>query len=71
MYQPVIDQNRCTLCGECFDFDCPGISFKEIKGKISTINIDICIGCNFCVVNCPAHAIKISNKESKKNKKRK
>ncbi len=58
MPKPVIDQNKCTLCGTCVDI-CPMKVFESKEDKIETPKEDECIGCRACEVQCPKNAIEI------------
>ncbi len=53
----VIDQEKCTGCGECV-VACPleAISMKNDKAQVDP---DTCGGCGACVDVCPAGAISL------------
>jgi Ni,Fe-hydrogenase III small subunit/ferredoxin len=53
---PVIEQSKCTLCGECA-LRCPSraIAIDRKKGNIG-INLDECVFCALCEDICPAGA---------------
>lgn len=61
--RPIIDNNRCNGCGECLEFECPFVIFKLKKNRARAVIRSECIGCLFCVENCPSHAIKLSKKK--------
>ncbi len=67
--RPIVDRNKCNGCGECVDFGCLCATFKLKQGQARVSVHKECIGCEFCVDNCPLYAIKLSKK--KLNKKRK
>ncbi|MFW6120460.1 MAG: 4Fe-4S binding protein [Petrotogales bacterium] len=52
---PVIDHERCTLCGLCVDA-CPYYAL-EIKDKKVEVNEGDCFGCGLCQTRCPVKAI--------------
>lgn len=47
---------KCTACGVCKTLGCPAIASDPDTG-ISSIDPDLCIGCNQCVQYCRYHAI--------------
>ncbi len=47
---------KCTACGVCKTLGCPAIASNPDTG-ISSIDPDLCIGCNQCVQYCRYHAI--------------
>lgn len=53
--RPVVDTNRCKLCGECWKY-CPvkAISYTD---RYITFDTDICIRCYCCLEICPHAAI--------------
>ena len=53
----VIDQEKCTGCGECVD-SCPleAISMKDDKAQV---DLDTCGGCGACVDVCAVGAISL------------
>lgn len=66
---PVVDVNKCVGCGECEIIECYSIKFKVVDGIARVTVKQPCVGCMFCVEDCPAHAITISKKKKKKKKK--
>lgn len=58
--KPVIDEAKCTKCGECIP-RCPSgaISFNPETG-IPAINLKTCIYCALCEDVCPAGAAKMT-----------
>jgi ferredoxin len=55
-----LDDNKCTGCGMCLDV-CPHEVFK-MNGKHITIqNLDACMECGACSLNCPASAISVQS----------
>jgi len=51
---PVIDHERCTLCGLCVDV-CPYHALS-ISSKVE-VSVDDCFGCGLCQSRCPVKAI--------------
>ncbi len=56
---PVIDYNRCTGCGSCYDFCIFGVyEIKENEGRIKVVNPYNCKdNCPACARDCPEEAI--------------
>lgn len=50
---PVLEENKCTLCGICAETTCMALS---ITGQRLVLDKALCTGCNLCVVNCPTDA---------------
>ncbi|MFA6174867.1 MAG: ferredoxin family protein, partial [Kiritimatiellales bacterium] len=55
---PVIDGDRCTNCGQCFEFCLFGVYEKDAGGKVRVTNPQSCKNnCPACARICPAAAI--------------
>ncbi|VGO21762.1 4Fe-4S dicluster domain-containing protein [Pontiella sulfatireligans] len=55
---PVIDYDRCTNCGQCFEFCLFGVYEKDADGKVLVANPGSCKNnCPACARICPATAI--------------
>ena len=51
-----IDQERCTLCGECVEV-CPEGIFVMQDKKIKVTGEERCVRCGKCISHCPTRAI--------------
>ena len=63
---PIIERERCTLCGHCEDFCLSGV-FRMDKAE-KCVDIDHekkCWGCGDCVGWCPEEAMMLIDKETK------
>ncbi len=57
---PVIDQNRCTLCGQCVELCPEDVFFNSDDKSVPRVSYpDDCWHCNSCVYECPVEAIKL------------
>jgi NAD-dependent dihydropyrimidine dehydrogenase PreA subunit len=55
---PVIDGDRCTNCGQCFEFCLFGVYEKDAGGKVRVVNPQSCKNnCPACARICPVAAI--------------
>jgi len=59
--KPVIDQGRCSLCGECLR-RCPSSAIVlNAETKKIGFNYDTCLFCTLCAEVCPQSAIVMSS----------
>lgn len=57
---PVIDSDKCTRCGTCFDVCTEDVYFNSQTGEVPSVTYpDFCFHCNCCVEECPVEAIKL------------
>jgi NAD-dependent dihydropyrimidine dehydrogenase PreA subunit len=59
MYVIVIDETKCTVCGECVKI-CPVEIYKLEGDKVEVGNTDECSNCQSCTSVCESQAITIS-----------
>ena len=51
---PIIDQEKCTACGECVDVCPQDVFFGSKNGETPVVSYgEECWHCNACVVGCP------------------
>ena len=53
--RPVVDQDRCNVCGICVIY-CPPQCMVE-KGDFYEADLNYCKGCGICAKECPKKAI--------------
>jgi 2-oxoglutarate ferredoxin oxidoreductase subunit delta len=58
--RPLIDQEACIGCGNCFNV-CPTQPnvFETDDHESKVVHPEACIGCMECEVNCPVSAIRM------------
>jgi len=54
----LIDKEKCTGCGSCVDI-CPVSVFEMQNEKSVPINVEDCLVCRACEVQCPENAIQV------------
>jgi len=54
---PMIDPDRCTGCGICYDI-CPGDVIRLNAGKAVVRYADECWHCGACRLECPEDAVR-------------
>jgi len=55
---PVIDNKKCTVCGECVDI-CPESVLAIENGRLAFVNPKACTYCGICEENCPTGAVRL------------
>jgi NAD-dependent dihydropyrimidine dehydrogenase PreA subunit len=58
MVEIKIDIEKCNGCGTCVDI-CPVEVFEIKDEKSVVVNLDECLVCRACEVQCPDNAIEI------------
>ena len=58
MFQPVIEDDRCTNCRECAKV-CPKDVLDTDEGDVRVMNPHFCTGCESCQAVCPVKAIEV------------
>ena len=53
-----VDQEKCNGCGTCVD-TCPVEVFEIVDEKSTVVNLDECLVCMACEVQCPEGAIEV------------
>jgi adenylylsulfate reductase subunit B len=57
---PIIDEEKCTLCGTCVDICLQDVFFNSQEGQLPQISYPReCYHCAACVMDCPAEAIQL------------
>lgn len=59
MPKPIINCEKCNLCGTCIDV-CPVEVFEKGENCVKILN-NKCIGCRACEVQCEQSAIEIKD----------
>jgi NAD-dependent dihydropyrimidine dehydrogenase PreA subunit len=57
---PVVDEDRCTGCGNCVEI-CPSEVYQMEEDKSTPIHPEECIECWACVTQCPAESIQLTD----------
>lgn len=55
-----IDKSKCIGCGRCVEV-CPHLVFEIVDKIAIATNLELCMECGACKLNCPANAIKVES----------
>ena len=58
MFNPTVDQEKCTGCGECVEI-CPVEVYELQDEKSVPVNAEECTGCESCIEVCEQEAIRV------------
>jgi dihydroorotate dehydrogenase/Pyruvate/2-oxoacid:ferredoxin oxidoreductase delta subunit len=64
-YVPVVDADKCTLCGLCEPCFEDVYKVNKSEGRLE-IRDQYCVSCGMCVCICPSNALKLVDRETKK-----
>lgn len=53
-----LDDRKCNGCGTCLEV-CPHAVFEIAEKKARIADLDACMECGACAVNCPAGALTV------------
>lgn len=57
VWHPLIDYDKCSACGLCYEL-CPKGVYKKEKNKIVVMNPNLCVNkCHGCEWRCPKESI--------------
>ena len=59
MYEPTVDVEKCTGCGECVDI-CPDDVYELQNEKSVPVRAEDCSGCESCIEVCEQEAITVT-----------
>ena len=57
---PVVDQDKCSGCGNCVEI-CPSDVYQMEEDKSNPTHPEECIECWACVTQCPAESIQLTD----------
>lgn len=58
MVEIKIDDDKCDGCGTCKD-TCPVSVFEINDGKSHIVNVNDCLACRACEIQCPNQCIQV------------
>ncbi len=61
-FKPIIDQEKCIKCGQCW-LNCPDMAVHKDEQGNFVIDLDYCKGCGICAKQCPVKAIEMKLEE--------
>ncbi len=53
-----LNDSKCIGCKMCLEV-CPHAVFKMNGKKVAIHDIDVCMECGACMINCPVQALKV------------
>ena len=57
---PIIDSEKCTLCGECAEYCAEDVFFGSKQDDVPRVAYpEFCAHCSCCVYGCPVDAIRL------------
>ena len=57
---PVINKDKCSLCGTCADICPEDVLFLDLDGESPRVVYpDECWHCASCVIDCPQEAVRL------------
>jgi NAD-dependent dihydropyrimidine dehydrogenase PreA subunit len=59
-FQIIIDMDKCTGCGNCYDVCAFDVYGEPEGGKANILEMDNCTGCRSCESQCPEQAITVN-----------
>ncbi|MHA1820398.1 MAG: ATP-binding protein [Promethearchaeota archaeon] len=58
-FKIVIDMDKCTGCGTCYDVCAFDVYGEPVDGKANIVAMENCTGCRSCESQCPEEAITV------------
>ena len=57
---PVINEEKCTACGQCAEYCAEDVFFDSEEGAVPRVTYpEFCAHCSCCVYTCPEEAIRL------------
>jgi NAD-dependent dihydropyrimidine dehydrogenase PreA subunit len=64
-FQAAVNPETCSGCGICAEERCP-VGAIVLQDDIAVVTPATCIGCGLCVTTCPSGALRLVEKEQRK-----